>query len=111
MTKKLFEPAAEEYLIKPVRRHNRRLHKNAILKGGYRKANQAPTFVFGFKLFDMVDYNGEECFVYGRRSSGSFDVRHLDGKKVSAGVSYKRIRLLEHPNNLLFERRGGSSHD
>ena len=40
MTKKLFEPAAEEYLIKPVRRHNRRLHKNAILKGGYRKANQ-----------------------------------------------------------------------
>ena len=93
-----------------VRRHNRRLHKNAILKGGYRKANQAPTFVFGFKLFDMVDYNGEECFVYGRRSSGSFDVRHLDGEKVSAGVSYKRLRLLEHPNNLLFERRGGSSH-
>ena len=105
------KPAAEEYLIKPVRRHNRRLHKNAILKGGYRKANQAPTFVFGFKLFDMVDYNGEECFVYGRRSSGSFDVRHLDGKKVSAGVSYKRLRLLEHPNNLLFERMGGSSHD
>jgi len=26
-------------------------------------------------------------------------------------VSYKRLRLLEHPNNLLFERMGGSSHD
>ena len=60
--------AAEEYLIKPVRRHNRRLHKNAILKGGYRKANQAPTFVFGFKLRNVSSMDE------GHRARLTFDI-------------------------------------
>jgi N6-L-threonylcarbamoyladenine synthase len=38
------------YLIKPVRNHNRQLHKATILKGGVRKANQAATYVKGFRL-------------------------------------------------------------
>ena len=92
------------YLHKFVRRHNRCLHKNTILKGGYRKANQAPKSVFGFRLFDMVSYRGQPCFVFGRRSSGSFDIRTLCGEKISAGVSYKRLKPLAKSSTLLTER-------
>ena len=93
------------YLHKFVRRHNRQLHKATILKGGYRKANQAPKYVFGFRLFDMVSYKGKPCFVFGRRSSGSFDIRTLEGKKISAGVSYKHIKPLTKATTMLTERR------
>ena len=93
------------YLHKFVRRHNRQLHKTTILKGGIRKANQAPKYVFGFRLFDMVSYKGIPCFVFGRRSSGSFDIRTLEGKKISAGVSYKRLKPLTKSTTILTERR------
>ena len=93
------------YLHKFVRRHNRQLHKTTILKGGYRKANQASKYVFGYRLFDMVSYKGKPCFVFGRRSSGSFDIRTLSGMKISAGVSYKKLKPLTKSATLLTNRR------
>ena len=93
------------YLHRFVRRHNRSLHKVTILKGGYRKANQAPKYVFGFRLFDMVSYKGIQCFVFARRSKGSFDIRTLGGKKISAGVSYRRLKPLAKSTTMLTERR------
>ena len=92
------------YLHRFVRRHNRSLHKSTILKGGYRKASQAPKYVFGFRLFDMVSYKGIPCFVFARRSSGWFDIRTLGGKKISAGVSYKRLKPLAKSTTILTER-------
>ena len=101
----LATPAGSVHLIIPVRRHNRQIHKAKILKGGVRKKNQAPKYVYSFRLFDMVQLPTKETgFVFGRRSNGSFDVRHLTGKKISAGVSCKKLRLGEHPNNLLVEK-------
>ena len=97
--------ARNVYLHRFVRRHNRQLHKTTILKGGYRKANQATKYVHGFRLFDEVRYNGQVCFVFGRRSSGSFDIRTLDGKRISAGVSYKRLKPLTKSTTMLTERR------
>ena len=38
------------------------------------KSNQTPKCMFGYQLFDRVIYNGQEGFVFGRRSSGSFDI-------------------------------------
>ena len=93
------------YLQKKVRCHNRQLHKMTIGKGGYRKNNQAPYIVKGYRLFDKVQYNGVECFVFGRRTSGSFDVRLLDGTRISAGVSYKKLKLLTKRKNILVEKR------
>lgn len=98
-------PSGTWYLIKPVRSHNRQIHKAKINKGGTRKLNQTPKYVFGFQLFDRVAYKGEECFVFGRRASGSFDIRHLSGEKVSAGVSYKKLKRLETRKSLLIEGR------
>ena len=91
---------------KKVRCHNRQIHKQKILKGGIRKRNQAPYLVKGFRLFEKVKYHGNQYFIFGRRSSGFFDIRTLDGTKVNKGsVSCKKIRSLDMPSSYLTEER------
>lgn len=97
----IFRRADRIYSIRPVRHHNRMLHKCKILKGGIRKSNQAATYVKGFRLYDKVLYQGDECFVWGRRTSGYFMLKKLDGTMVKDGVSYKNIKLLERGSNYL----------
>ena len=42
---------------------------------------------------DEVLYQGQECFVWGCRSSGSFyHIKHLDCTKVKDGVGYKYLK-------------------
>lgn len=93
------------YYQKKVRCHNRQIHKMSILKDGYRKRNQADYLVKGFRLFDKVRFKGQECFIFGRRTSGSFDVRLLDGGKISPCAGYKKLKLLQICNSFLTERR------
>lgn len=93
------------YYQKKVRCHNRQIHKNTILKGGYRKRNQAPYEVMGFRLFDKVRWKGQDCFIFGRRSTGRMDLRLLDGTKINASVGYKNLRLLEMRRGYLTELR------
>ncbi len=93
------------HLIKMVRRNNRKLHKATISKGGKRPRNTAPKSVHGFRLFDCVKYQDEICFVFGRRSSGYFDLRTLDGTKISASASYKKLTVVQRASSLLVERR------
>lgn len=93
------------YLQKKVRCHNRQIHKLTVQKGGYRKLNQAPYEVKGFRLFDKVLYEKTECFIFGRRTAGYFDVRKVDGTIVSRSASCKKIRLLERSRYYLTERR------
>ena len=95
------------YLMKFVRRNNRQLHKATIRKGGKRQRNTAPKYVQGFCLFDQVMYQGTTCFVFGRRSSGYFDLRTLSGTKVHASASYKGLKRIQGASALLIERRGG----
>ena len=80
------------YKVKLVRRHNRQIHKAKILKGGKKRINQSPFEVFGFRLFDRVIFNNEYYFIYGRRTSGQFNIRDIDGKN-SKDISYKKIEL------------------
>ncbi len=91
------------YQVK-VRNHNRQIHKAKILKGGKKKLNQAPYLVKGFRLFDKVKYDNQECFIFGRRSSGYFDVRLLDGTKIHNSISCSKLNLLEARKSLLIER-------
>ena len=93
------------YLIKLVRRNNRQLHKATIKKGGKRQRHTAPKYVHGFRLFDCVRYQGQVCFVFGRRSSGYFDLRLLDGTKVHTSASYKKLLLVQRASASLVERR------
>lgn len=95
------------YYQRKVRCHNRQIHKNTILKGGYRKRNQAPYEVMGFRLYDKVKWKDQSCFIFGRRSTGRMDLRLLDGTKVNASVGYKNLRILEMRKNILVELRKG----
>lgn len=95
----------EQYLCTFKRKNNRQIHKANFLKDGRKKKNQAPYRVKGFRLFDKVDYLGETGFIFGRRTSGYFDLRKLDGSKIHASASYKKLKLLEPTNTLLIERR------
>lgn len=83
------------YCYKILRRHNRMLHNATVLKGGTRKLHQAPYIVKGFRLWDKVLFENQECFVAGRRKTGYFLLKDIKGNIVHTAASYKRIRLLE----------------
>lgn len=96
-----------------VRKHNRQIHKCKVLskilkdgtKVGYRKLNQSPYLVKNFRLFDKVRCFGQTAFIFGRRTSGSFDVRRLDGVKLSPSISWRKLTLLEKRSTYLTELR------
>jgi len=93
------------YLQKFVRKSNRQLHKANPSKGGIRKANKAPYIVKGFRLFDKVKYEGIVCFIFGRRTTGYFDLRTLSGEVIHRSASWKKLELLETAQTLLKEER------
>lgn len=97
----LATPADVMWQLRQRRKHNRQLYKANTLKGGVRKKNQAPYLVKGFRLFDKVLYDGLECFIFARRSSGSFDIRLFDGTKVNAGISYKKLIFKNISNSFI----------
>ncbi len=89
------------YAVKQVRKCNRKLFKGdrSHIK------NTAERLVKGFQRFDKVLWKGIECFIFGRRTTGYFDLRKADGTKVHSSVNYKQISLLERAKTLLIERR------
>lgn len=97
----LAKPSSVNYVIKPLRRHNRQLHKASILAGGIRKNNQAPKEVFGFQLMDTVWYDGQICYVNGRRTSGYFSLVDINGKVLTNSVSYKKLNRINHNNYII----------
>ena len=100
------KPLDTYYLTKMVRNHNRQIHKSNFSKGGIRKHNQAPYLIKGFRLFDKVLYQGKEYFIFGRRATGYFDIRTLDGTKVNKGsISYKKLRIQDTAKAYLKEAR------
>ena len=98
-------PVTYYFFIKQVRKHNRQIHKAKILKGGRRKLNQANYLMHGFRLFDKVEYNNQECFIFGRRKSGYYDLRKLDGTVIHRSASYKKLKLLGKRKSMLWEMR------
>lgn len=84
--------------------HLQKSANSTAKNGGIRKKNQAPYLVKGFRLWDKVRYNGEECFITGRRSSGYFALKKYDGTVISNSASYKKLMLLEAATNYITER-------
>lgn len=100
------KPLGYYFYQKKVRCQNRQIHKANFLKGGRKKLNQAPFLVKGFRLFDLVEYQKELYYIFGRRSSGSFDIRKLDGTKVNKGsINCKYLRLIDTRKSILIEKR------
>jgi N6-L-threonylcarbamoyladenine synthase len=98
------KPLDDIFMGIQVRRHNRKIYKNNILKGNIRKLNQAPHLVFGFALNDRVRFNGIECFIHARRSKGYFDLKDIDGNIIHTAASVKKIKLISHENSIILKR-------
>lgn len=101
----LANPLGYYYYIKQIRKHNRQIHKANILKGGKKKLNQLPYEIKGFRLFDKVKYKNNLCFIFGRRSTGYFDLRTLSKEVIHRSASFKQIKLISKRKSLLIERR------
>jgi len=91
------------YLIKQVRKCNRKLFKGdrSHIK------NTAPRLILGFQRYDKVLWNKIECFVFGRRKTGYFELRTLEGTKIHASSKAKDLKLLETANTFLISYLGG----
>ena len=87
-----------------VRCHNRKIHKDKILKGNRRQLNQAPHLVFGYALNDRVKFNRIECFVHGRRTIGYFVLKDIDGNTIHNSAPVKKIKLISHENSIILKR-------
>lgn len=102
----LTKPLGYYLYQKCVRRQNRKMTKDKFIKGGIKKSNRLLGDVFGFGLFDTVEYQKKRHFVFGRRKSGFFNIQTLDGEKINGGsISYKKIKLIQKNSNILTERR------
>ena len=99
----LATPSENTYSFRQVRKSNHQLHKMTIAKGGYRKANKAERFVKGFQLFDKVIFEGIECIVFGRRKTGYFDLRKIDGTSIHKSASFKKLQVVEKASTLLVQ--------
>ena len=104
------KPMGYYFYQKKVRCQNRQIHKANFLKGGRKKLNQAPFLVRGFRLFDLVSYEGMPYYIFGRRVRGYFDIRKLDGTKANNGsVSCKKLKLINTQKTILTEIRNSGS--
>ena len=86
---------------KQVRKCNRKLFKG--IRSHIR--NTASRFIKGFQRFDKVLWHGIECFVFGRRQTGYFALRKLDGTKIHNSAKAKDCILLESAKTLLIENQ------
>ncbi len=75
----------------PIKTDGKPIHRSFL---------QRTAEVHGFRLFDCVAFQGKPCFVFGRRSSGYFDLRTLDGTKVHASASAKKLQVVQRASAL-----------
>lgn len=93
------EATGNEYLVKQVRKNNRKLRRGSRSQ----ILNTAPHKVHGFQKFDRVRYRDQECFVFGRRTSGYFDLKKLDGTRVHGSAKYSDLTLISYEGTWLVE--------
>ena len=83
------------FYVRKVRCHNRQIHKMTTNRGNYRKLNQSPYILNGFRLFDKVIYNRKIGFVSARRKRGSYRVRDIFLNSLSEGVTFRKLKFVE----------------
>ena len=89
------------YYQKKVRRHNRKIYKDKILKGGIIKRNQCSYEMFGFHRYDLVKWEGRLCYVNSLRTSGCFQIKDLVDKDFKKEISYKKIDKVQSRNGFI----------
>lgn len=89
------------YYLKKVRRHNRKIYKDKILKGGIVKRNQCSYEMFGFHRYDLVKWNGKLCYINSLRTNGCFQIKDLVDKDFKKQISCKKIDKIQNRNGFV----------
>lgn len=97
------------FMCRCVPRHTRALHVANPKKGDIRRNTIAPHKIGSsrFQRFDMVRWNGKECFIFGS-TNGRLVLRDVEGVKMheNASVNIKTIKFLKRlKNNILMEEK------
>lgn len=89
---------SRRFLVWFVRRQNRKLFKGdrSHIRNTIREAR-------GFRRFALVRYKGEVGVVFGLRSSGYFDLRGVDGTKLTASASWRGCRKVRSSQTMLVQ--------
>jgi len=62
--------------------------------------NQCAREIFGFRRFDIVEYNKNKYILKGKRSSGYFCLANKDNKTVHPSIHYPKLKLLNRNNTM-----------
>jgi N6-L-threonylcarbamoyladenine synthase len=89
----------KNYLIKQVRKQNRKLFKGARSH----TKNTAQRFLFGFQRYDKVKFNNKDYHIFGRRQRGCFKLSNLESGLLKTEPTYKKLKLLESFKTFLWE--------
>ena len=89
------------YYQKKVRRHNRKIYKDKILKDGIIKRNQCSYEMFGFHRYDIVKWDSKLFYVNSLRTCGSFQIKDLMDKDFKKEISYKKIDKVQNRNGFI----------
>ena len=94
------EPTNIIYNYKKIRRHNRKLYKETINKGGTKEFDSTPYITNGFRMYDIVKYRNKKELYYisSRYRNGQIDVKSLSNPKECHQYTYKRLKLYQPSN-------------
>ena len=96
------KPLGYFYKGKQNRNHYRQLHEMLPKKGGIRPPVILPKFIYGYQISDKVLCQGKVGFISGRRQSGSFAVKDINGDFIRRNITYKKLKLIEQRTSLMF---------
>ena len=95
-------PTAESnvpvYNYKKIRRHNRKLYKETIKKGGKKEFDSTPYITHGFKMYDIVTYKktgNELYYVTSRYRDNKIDIVHFSNPNKKHQYVPKKLHLYQ----------------
>lgn len=91
------------YIFQKVRRHNRKIYKDKILKGGKNKLNQCLYTVKNFHRYDIIKYEGRILYINGLRKTGIFMYKSLSDKTFVTNKTCNKIKLIQHRRGFIIE--------
>lgn len=91
------------YQIRPLRHHNRKLHRPCYSKGGKRLVATLPTYVSGYRNKDIIKYDGKYWFLLGRASElKSFKIQEMKHPEIIIRKHAKFYTLVKHSSFYMF---------
>lgn len=91
----LAKPNGIVYYAKKIRRHNRHIFKDTTFKGGRRRRNQCSYDMFGFRRYDLVEFENMIYYINSLRSSGHFVIKSLLDAKYHKELTYKKLTFIQ----------------